>query len=125
MAMTDVTLTKGRGAFIALWALKGLVALIFFVTGAMKLAGVPMLVENFDKIGLGQGFRYLTGVIEIAGALAVLAPGYALYGVALLGAVCVGAFIARLGPLHGDIVHVLVLAVLIGLVGWFSRPNSV
>ena len=37
--------------------------------------GFPMLVEEFDKIGLGQGFRYVTGVVEIIGAIAILAPG--------------------------------------------------
>jgi hypothetical protein len=33
-----------------------------------------------------------------------------LKGVAILGVVLVGAFIAQLGPLHGDVIHVLVLA---------------
>lgn len=123
MAITDTTAAKGRGMSIALWVLKGLVALAFLAAGLAKLAGVPMLVEEFDKIGLGQGFRYVTGVVEIIGAIAILAPGYTLYGVAILAAVLVGAFIAQLGPLHGDVVHVLVLATLVALVGWLARPK--
>ena len=123
MAITDTTAAKGRGMSIALWVLKGLVALAFLAAGLAKLAGVPMLVEEFDKIGLGQGFRYVTGVVEIIGAIAILAPGYTLYGLAILGAVLVGAFIAQLGPLHGDVVHVLVLAALVALVAWLARPK--
>jgi hypothetical protein len=36
-----------------------------------KLAGQPQMVEIFQAIGLGQWFRYVTGVIEAGSADAV------------------------------------------------------
>jgi hypothetical protein len=34
-----------------------------------------MMVESFDRIGLGQWFRIVTGLVEIVGAVALLVPG--------------------------------------------------
>jgi hypothetical protein len=39
-------------------------------------------------------------------------------------AVCIGAFVAQIGPLHGDIVHVLVLGGLLAVLAWISRPSG-
>ncbi|WP_123366243.1 DoxX family protein [Pseudomonas brassicacearum] len=40
-------------------------ALAFLAAGGAKLAGVPMMVEIFEHIGLSQWFRIATGLIEI------------------------------------------------------------
>jgi len=40
----------------------------FIGAGGTKLVGVPAMVEMFGKVGLGQWFRYVTGVLEVAGA---------------------------------------------------------
>jgi hypothetical protein len=44
-----------------------------------KLAGQPQMVEIFQAIGLGQWFRYVTGVIE-AGSALLLVPSLAFFG---------------------------------------------
>ena len=44
------------------------------------------------------------------------------YSMILLG-ICVGAFVAQHGPLHGDLVHVFVLGGLVVLAGWIARPS--
>lgn len=103
---------------------KGLVAVAIAASGAAKVAGVAMLVENFDKIGLSQGFRYVMGATELIGVILMLVPATTLYGALVLGAVCVGAFLAEAGPLHGDVVHVTVLAVLVGLAVWCARAGN-
>jgi len=82
------------------------------------------MVVEFGKIGLGQWFRYFTGATELVGVLLVLWPRTTVYGALVLLAVCVGAFVAQIGPLHGDIVHVLVLGGLLAVMAWISRPSG-
>ena len=53
---------------IAVIIVKALLTFAFVAAGAAKLIGAPMMVETFDAIGMGQWFRYLTGVIEVGGA---------------------------------------------------------
>jgi hypothetical protein len=55
-------------AKIGLWALQILTAAAFLLAGVAKLIGQPMMVETFEKVGVGQWFRYATGAIEVASA---------------------------------------------------------
>ena len=64
------TAANGR----TLWILRGACALIFLLAGGAKLAGHPFMVEEFARIGRGQGFRLFTRVVEVAGALLALWP---------------------------------------------------
>jgi hypothetical protein len=57
-------LQRGRASLIALWLTQVALALMFLMAGS-KLAGVPPMVSLFDALGLGQWFRYVTGVIEV------------------------------------------------------------
>lgn len=91
-----------RAANITLWILQGLLCAGFLIAGGMKLASHPMQVENFDKIGLGQWFRYFTGVIEIACAITVLVPRLAWIAASLLVGVMIGALTAHLTKLGID-----------------------
>ena len=50
-------------------ALRALLTLVFLGAGGAKLAGVEMMVETYNTIGLGQWFRYLTGIIEVGGVV--------------------------------------------------------
>ncbi len=112
---------KFRGHLV--WLLKIVVALAFAAAAFFKLSGQPKMIEEFGKIGLGQGFRYLTGAIELVCAGLLLWPRTAFYGAVGLFCVCAGALIAQIGPLHGDLVHVFVLGGLTALAGWLSRPG--
>lgn len=58
------------------WAVRVIVALIFTLTGLDKFLPGPAAswIRIFDAIGLGQWFRYFTGIIEIAGGLLFLVP---------------------------------------------------
>jgi len=112
-----------RWSAIGLWILKGLLALAFLAAAAMKLTGQPKMVAEFGELGLGQGFRYLTGVIEVSGAALLLWPRTAFYGAVILLGICAGAFVAQVGPLHGDLIHVFVLGGFLALAAWVSRPK--
>ena len=50
-------------------ALRALLTLVFLGAGGAKLAGVEMMVETYNTIGLSQWFRYLTGIIEVGGVV--------------------------------------------------------
>jgi hypothetical protein len=99
------------------WALRLLVAAAFLAAAGLKLSGNPHMVEEFGKIGLGQGFRLATGIIEGTGALLLLWPRAVMTGVLILIGVDAGALAAQLGPLHGDVVHVFVLGALLVVIG--------
>jgi putative oxidoreductase len=81
--------------------LRALLTIAFVGAGGAKLAGAEMMVATYDTIGLGQWFRYLTGIVEIGGAAQLWLPGRQVVGAGLLGATMVGAVLAHwliLGP---------------------------
>ncbi|MEU4449540.1 DoxX family protein [Actinosynnema sp. NPDC050801] len=119
-ARTDV----GRGVGnIALWVVQVLLA-AYFVYSGVSLLGDDF-VGKFDKIGSGQWLRYVTGVLEIAGALGLLVPR--LCGLAALGLVGVmaGAVATELVVLNDPDGAVLpaVLLALAAVVAWFRRDT--
>jgi putative oxidoreductase len=106
---------------IGFWALKIVFALAFLAAAGAKLAGVPMMVHEFDVVGLGQWFRYFTAALEIAGAIMLLVPKTTFYGAITLALVCTGAFFAQWQKLHGDVIHAIVMAVILAAIAWSQR----
>ena len=78
----------------ALWTLQILSAAMFLFAGGLKLAGAPLMVQEFGVIGLGQWFRYFTGTIEVVSAVLLLIPSLAAYGAAALFVTMIGAIVA-------------------------------
>ena len=113
-----------KGLNITCWALQGLAAAAFLAAGGSKLAAAPPMVEMFAKIGAGQWFRYLTGALEVIGAVALPVPRAAFYGASLLAVVMVGAIVTHLAVLGGSPVPALVLLVIVGTVAWLRRPTA-
>jgi len=81
------------------WLPRIAVALVFVSVGSSKFQD-PMWVRLFGQIGLGQWFRYLAGVMQIAGGILALIPRTALVGVSLAACTMLGASIAWLTVLH-------------------------
>lgn len=104
------------------WGLRIALALVFASAGGAKLAGVPMMIATFEAVGIGQWFRYLTGAIEVAGAVMLLVPRAAFLAGLLLGATMVGATISHLTVVPGSPVPAIVLGLLCALVVWHQRP---
>ncbi|OYX80355.1 MAG: DoxX family protein [Bradyrhizobium sp. 35-63-5] len=103
---------------IALWAVKGLLALAFLSAGLAKFYGFPMLVEEFEKIGLGEGFRYITATLEIAGALTILQPTASVFGAMLLCCIMLGAIISHIFIIGGSPIPAVVLLLLSAVVAF-------
>jgi uncharacterized membrane protein YphA (DoxX/SURF4 family) len=78
-------------------ALRISVALVFAGTGLEKFSSDPTSywVHVFAAIGLGQWFRYFTGVVETVGGLLFLVPRATTLGAALLIASMVGAMVVH------------------------------
>ena len=113
-----------KGLNITCWVLQGLAAFAFLAAGGSKLAGAPPMVEMFAKLGAGQWFRYLTGTLEVIGAIALLVPRAAFYGAVLLATVMIGAIVTHLAVLGGSPIPALVLLVIVGTVAWLRRPTA-
>jgi putative oxidoreductase len=114
-----------RLGLLATWLPRIAVALVFLSVGSSKFSD-PMWVRLFGQIGLGQWFRYLTGVMQIAAGVLVLIPRTALAGVALAACTMLGASIAWLTVLHAPMnapIPGIMLALLI-VVGFAEYNRS-
>ena len=107
------------------WTVRILLALAFGAAGLAKLAGVPQMVQVFDAIGFGQWFRYLTGVVEIVGAVLLLVPAAGFFGGLLLAATMVCAVATHLVLIGGNPSPAVVLGALAAFVAWRLRPVSI
>jgi uncharacterized membrane protein YphA (DoxX/SURF4 family) len=109
--MTAAIATPRVRTYVA-WGLQILLAAAFAAAGVSKLLGVPMMVELFDAVGVGQWFRYVTGLVEVGGAVALLVPGLAGPGAALLGTTMFFAVLTHLFILQNSPAAALVLLAL-------------
>jgi putative oxidoreductase len=110
---------------ILTWIIRILLATAFVMAGGSKLSGVPAMVAEFDKIGLGQWFRYLTGLTEISGAILLLIPATGLWGALVLVATMCGAVATHLLRIGGNPAAAIVLGVLAAFVAYRLRPAGV
>ena len=100
-------------------------AAIFLFAGSRKLMADPQMVAVFAKVGIGQWFRLLTGMLEIGGALALLVPRTAAFAAILLAVVMVGAAIAHLTMLGGSPALAIMLLVVCWGIAWLRRASLV
>jgi len=89
---------------VAGWILAVFLALVFVLAGGIKLIGAPAMVQEFAQIGFGQWFRFVTGILEVAGAIGLLIPRFRFWAVPGLARVTA------------------VLMTLALVVGWLRRP---
>jgi uncharacterized membrane protein YphA (DoxX/SURF4 family) len=85
---------------MALRGLEFVMGVLFLYLGGAKLLGTPAAVRLFNDIGWGQWFRYVTGVVEVSGALLLLIPALAGASALLLMSVMVAATGIELFVLH-------------------------
>jgi putative oxidoreductase len=117
------TATPGKALNIALWTLQVFVALVFVAAGSGKLLGSADMVALFGAVGIGQWFRYVTGLLEVLGALLLIVPGKTPFGAVLLACVMAGAVVAHLTVLHTAPTGPLVLFALTALIAWGRRAQ--
>lgn len=109
-----------KTAFV--WLLQAVACLAFLAAGGAKLTGVEQSVIMFERIGAGQWLRYLTGILEVIGAVLVIAPRTAALGSVLLGIVMIGAIVTHLFVIGGSPMFAIALLGLVMLVGHYRRP---
>jgi putative oxidoreductase len=108
------------------WTLRLVVAAILINQGFDKFGSRPLWIRVFAAIGIGQWFRFATGVIEVAGAVLLLFPRATFVAVPVLVCTMVGAFLAQvfiigLGP---QTVLVAVLFTSLLAIGWRRAGTS-
>ena len=107
----------------AILGAKVLLTLAFVAAGFAKLSGVEMMVATFDAIGIGQWFRYVTGIIEIGAPILLWIKGREAIGAGLLVATMIGAVLAHLFILGPSAVPALVLGVIAAFVLWANKDQ--
>jgi len=116
--------STGKVVNVVLWVLQIAAAGMFLMVGFLKLSGDAQLVGLFQAIGLGQWFRYLTGTLEVAGAILLLIPRTSGLGALLLAVVMVGAVVTHLFIVGGSPLMAIVLLVVTGIVAWGRRQRT-
>ncbi len=121
--MSATTLPDRRSQFVtvAIWMLQIVVALAFVAAGSAKLSGASQMVEIFDRIGIGQWFRVVTGIVEVTGGALLLWPGRSAYGALLLTVTMSGALLMHALRLGGMWQPAAILFFLSALLLWLNR----
>jgi putative oxidoreductase len=95
----------------------------FVAAGFAKLSGQEMMVQTFEAVGVGQWFRYVTGVIEVVAAVLLWVGGMQFVGAGLLTCTMAGAALAHLVIIGPSAVPALVLGVLSAIVAYHYRAQ--
>ncbi|ELS52451.1 DoxX family protein [Streptomyces viridochromogenes] len=123
--VAESTAPRGRGARIALRGLQILLALFYAIASALpKLIAHPSAADGFREMGWGSTGMYAVGVLELAGAVALLIPVLQSVAAVALGALMVGAFVVQMAYFDGEYALTpLVLILPLALIAW-ARRNS-
>ncbi|MDT7612152.1 MAG: putative oxidoreductase [Pseudonocardiales bacterium] len=119
--VTTEVARPGKAWHVTLWVLQVLAAAMFLLAGYLKLASSPDMVALFAGIGIGQWFRYLTGTLEILGALALFIPRLRALGALGLAGVMIGALITDLFIVHISPLSALINLVVVVVIAWGRR----
>lgn len=109
---------------IAAWIVSVPLAAVMLMAGFSKLRGVPMMVGLFETIGIGQWFRYLTGSLEVAGALLLFFPRLSGVAATALAGVMAGAIATHLFIVGGSFALPLVLLVAAAFIAYVRRDRT-
>jgi hypothetical protein len=118
--------TLGRRSHLAVRTLQILLAVFMGIASAApKLIGHSSAAESFDKIGFGDWFMYLTGGLELAGAIALVIPILSgLSALAFMG-LMIGAFITQVTVFDGQYaIAPVILFVVFGGIAWVRRNHT-
>lgn len=107
-----------------LLAIKVALTLAFVAAGFAKLSGHEMMVQTFETVGVGQWFRYVTGIVEIAAVALLWVKGLQFIGAGLLVCTMAGAVLAHLFVIGPSAVPAAVLGILSAIVAFNFRGQS-
>jgi len=116
--------STGKIINVGLWILQIGAAGMFLMVSFFKLSGDPRMVGLFDAIGLGQWFRYVTGSLEVLGAILLLVPRPSGLGALLLVGVMLGAVPTHLFVVGGSPLPAIILLIVTGVTAWGRRQRT-
>ena len=109
---------------VVLWVLQIGAAGIFLMVGLLKLSGNPQLVGLFKAIGIGQWFRYLTGTLEVVGAILLLIPRTSGLAALMLAGVMICAVVTHVFVVGGSPLGAIILLIVTGLVAYGRHQRT-
>jgi putative oxidoreductase len=123
--MNMATGVASKKRTIALWVFRVVLGLLFLAIGTTKLTGTWDTVPYFAAIGWGQWLRYLTGLLDVTGAVLLFVPRWTFYGALILtctvGTATLIAVFRPALPLAIPLVFTLLAATL----AWLARPRKI
>lgn len=108
-----------------LWLLQAVLAIGYLGAAAPKLGNDPQIVAAFADLGVSAAGMHAIGVLEVAGAVALVVPR--LVGVAATAFVALMVGAVTLTAVHGGVVDAIAPAVFLGLVAalaWCRRDRT-
>ena len=117
--------STGKIINVGLWILQIGAAGMFLMVGFFKLSGDPRLVGLFDAIGFGQWLRYVTGSLEVVGAVLLLIPRLSGLGALLLVGAMLGAVATHLFVVVGSPLGAIILLIVTGIIAWGRRERTI
>lgn len=107
----------------SLWIILGL---LFLAAGGSKLWDPATHAEKFAHWGYPLWFVYVTGIIEVLGAIGLFIPAGRLYGVLLLSITMIGATVThiRAGEMGAFPVPLVLLLGLLTLAWTMKHPKK-
>src|SRR5262244_4227617 len=109
----------------SLWVVQVLGAMLFFLAGFAKLSGDEQMVETFAALGIGQWFRYVTGLIEIASTILLLIPASSGIVAVLAVPMMIGVILTQLLIIGGSPVLPIGLLIIASIVAWGRRKQLI
>jgi putative oxidoreductase len=91
--------------------------------GMAKLSGVPSTVALFEKLAFGQWLRYLAGGMEVLGSILLLFGPWSVIGAGLILCTMVGAVLAHLFLIGGDVFPPAAFALVSALLIYMKRED--
>ena len=116
----------GKIKSVFAWILSILLALAFLSAGLPKLLAVTAWIEKFTHWGYPRWSLPLIGLLEVSGAILLLIPRFAIYGVGILIAVMLGAAYTHVANGEGlAVLRPLIFLCFLVAVGWLRRSRAI
>ena len=108
--------TRSAGDVLAAWLPRVAVALVFLSVGSEKFGAHGPWIRIFARIGIGDWFRYLTGTLQVGGALLLFVPPLVRVGAIVLGCTMVGAIVTNIFILDTGLAAIIPSALLAAVI---------
>lgn len=118
-------MSRAKTKNLIAWIFSILLVLSFLLAGVPKLFVVTGWLDKFTRWGYPRWLLPLIGLLEVGGAILVLIPRFAIYGVGVLIAVMLGAAYTHVANREGlAVVRPLIFLCFLVAVGWLRRKPA-